>query len=350
MKRQDYLDLSSRGLRMPIGSDLTLRSKPDHEAILLDPRRLGAVLAETAERYHSPLAFPVMDLTLEKNAMLSLLGINESADSFHFNACPDDATFDRLMDQLSKSALPARMKANAGAIAYIKNETQLTPIGMSIGPFSLLTKLLSDPITPVYAAGLGMTADDDDEVKMIERVLEMTTQMTLASINLQIRAGATAIFVAEPAASSAFFSPKQLDAGADIFQKYAMGANQRVKALLDQHGVDLIFHCCGELVPDMVRGFGSLDPVILSLGSSRKMWEDASLVPSNVVMYGNLPSKKFYSDDVITPSQVRDMSRDLLNQMRSTHHPFILGTECDVLSVPGCEHTIMSKVDAMMSA
>jgi uroporphyrinogen-III decarboxylase len=350
MNRQHYLDLSSQNLRMPIGSDLTLRSKPDHDAILLDPRRLGSVLAETAARYGSPLAFPVMDLTLEKAAMLSLLGIAESADTFHFGTCPDDAMFDRLLDQLAKSALPARMKANAGAITYVKKETQLTPIGMSIGPFSLMTKLLADPITPVYSAGMGMSAEDDEEVKMIERVLEMSTRMTLASIKSQIEAGASAIFVAEPAASSAFFSPKQLEAGADIFQRYAINANKRVKALLDQHGVDLIFHCCGELVPDMVRAFGTLDPVILSLGSSRKMWEDAALVPANVVMYGNLPSKKFYSDDVITTTQVRDMSRDLLNQMQSTHHPFILGTECDVLSVPGCEHTIMTKVDAMMSA
>jgi hypothetical protein len=31
-------------------------------------------------------------------------------------------------------------------------------------------------------------------------------------------------------------------------------------------------------------------PVILSLGSSRVLWEDAQLVPKHVVLYGNLPS------------------------------------------------------------
>lgn len=350
MNRQHYLDLASRQLRMPIGSDLVLRSKPDHDQILLDPTRLGRLLEEAAGTYGSPLAFPVMDLTLEKAAMFGLLGISESADTFHFSACPDDSMVNRLESQPAHATLPQRMLANAGAITYVKKQTKLTPVGMSIGPFSLMTKLLADPITPVYSAGLGNSAADDDEVKMIERVLEMSTQMALRSIKLQIDAGASAVFIAEPAASVAFFSPKQIDAGSDVFHRLAMSANRRVKKLLDDHGVDLIFHCCGELVPSMVRDFASLDPVLLSLGSSRKLWEDAALVPDRVVLYGNLPSKKFYSDDVITEAQVKDLSRELLREMNKTHHPFILGSECDVLSVPGCEETICRKVRAMMEA
>ena len=34
--------------------------------------------------------------------------------------------------------------------------------------------------------------------------------------------------------------------------------------------------------------------------------------------------------------------------MRALHRPFILGTECDVLHVPGSESTIWAKVDAFM--
>jgi hypothetical protein len=81
-----------------------------------------------------------------------------------------------------------------------------------------------------------------------------------------------------------------------------------------------------------------------SLGSSRKLWEDARLVPGTTVLYGNLPSKKFYSDDVISVEQVRALADELIDNMKRVGHPFILGSECDVLHVPGCERQIMKKV------
>jgi len=36
--------------------------------------------------------------------------------------------------------------------------------------------------------------------------------------------------------------------------------------------------------------------------------------------------------------------------MRAVDHPFILGSECDVLSVPGQERTILEKVEAFLQA
>lgn len=34
--------------------------------------------------------------------------------------------------------------------------------------------------------------------------------------------------------------------------------------------------------------------------------------------------------------------------MRQTGHPFVLGSECDILSVPGSEREIVSKVEAFL--
>ena len=113
--------------------------------------------------------------------------------------------------------------------------------------------------------------------------------------------------------------------------------------------VELFFHCCGELVDPMVKAFATLDPAILSLGSSRLLWEDARLVPQSTVLYGNLPSKQFYSDSLVSVADVARRSRELTGRMADLRHPFILGTECDVLSVPGCECTIKAKVDAILA-
>jgi hypothetical protein len=112
----------------------------------------------------------------------------------------------------------------------------------------------------------------------------------------------------------------------------------------------LIFHDCGQLIPFFVEQFATrLRPVILSFGSSRKLWEDAALVPPDVVLYGNLPTKNFYSDAALPLEKVRALTVELLERMRATGHPHILGSECDVLHVPDAAATIRAKVDLMLS-
>jgi uroporphyrinogen-III decarboxylase len=351
MKRQWYLDIAAKGLRLPVGVDLVLRERPDSEVILLNGKRLAAVIIEAATRYRSPLAFPVMDLMLEKAALLGMLGITGDGvgiDSYHFDACPDDAMATRLEQNLRRE-LPPRLQANCQAITEVAHIGKSLPVGMSIGPVSLMTKLLADPITPIFLAGSGATAQDDEEIKTLERVLEFSTQVVLRSVEAQIQAGAKAIFIAEPTANIAYFSPRQMEAGSAVWDRYVMATNRRVKNLLDKHGVDLIFHCCGELVDPMVQQFASLDPAILSLGSSRMLWQDARLVPERTVLYGNLPTKKFFSDSAITREQVAATTCDLIAQMRTAHHPFILGSECDVLSVPGSANIIREKIEVMLT-
>jgi uroporphyrinogen-III decarboxylase len=210
-----------------------------------------------------------------------------------------------------------------------------------------MTKLLADPIPPVYLAGSGLTAEDDQEVGMVEALLDLSLQTVLRSVTAQAEAGAKAVFIAEPAANVVYVSPRQLEAGSDIFERYVIRLNSEVKARLDAAAADLVFHCCGELTDDMVRGFCRLDPVILSLGASRRLWEDARIVPDHIVLFGNLPSKHFYSQE-LTRGDVARMTCDLLARMRETGHAFILGSECDVLSVPGYERAIREKVDTFV--
>jgi uroporphyrinogen-III decarboxylase len=210
-----------------------------------------------------------------------------------------------------------------------------------------MTKLLADPITPVFLAGSGLTAEEEPDVGLVESVLDLATEVVLHSVGVQLAAGARAIFIAEPAANKVYISPNQLAEGSDIFTRMPIRANRRIKELLDRHGVELIFHCCGELVDSMVDDFCSLRPAMLSLGCSRAMWDDAARVPKDIVLYGNLPSKRFYSDELISVDGVVAMARDLRDRMKDTGHPFILGSECDILSVPGCERQLMSKAMAI---
>ncbi len=351
MDRQFYLNLAAAGLGMPIGADVVLHDKADPESVLLDGEQLGELIEETAARYGTPLAFPRMDLELEKRALLEMLGVApEDMPQYHFSTIPDAEVFERVKEHLLTSPLTPKMQAQADAIQHIAQNTTLLPIGMCIGPFSLMTKLVADPITPVCMAGMGISASEDSEIRLVEQVIELGLLVITHNIERQIDAGAKAVFIAEPAANKVYFSPNQIESGSDIFVRYAMSYDRRIKDLLDARGVDLIFHCCGELIDYMVRQFASLDPAILSLGSSRKLWEDAALVPKTTVLFGNLPSKQFYSDDLITLPEVRRRADELIQKMREVGHPFILGTECDLLSVPGCQEAISQKADAIASS
>jgi hypothetical protein len=349
MSRSYFLELAAKNLRMPIGADLVLHQHPDPAAILLDGTRLGDVIAEAAVSFGTPLAFPIMDLKLEKAWLLSLLGVPAAeVDSYHFAEDPGAGVVTRLAAGL-KAAPPPRVAANLAALRHVATTTPLYPVGMSIGPFSLATKLLADPIMPVYVAGTGATAAEDPEVALVERALELAQMIVLHSITLQLQAGAKAVFIAEPAANQVFFSPKQLETGTDIFERYAIAPNRAIADLLAAHGVDHLFHCCGEITDRMLKDFCSLHPVLISLGSSRRLWEDAAIVPNDIVLYGNLPSKRFYSNQLTPPESVKVMADELEAKMRATGHPFILGTECDTLHVEGCGDIICNKLHRMLN-
>jgi uroporphyrinogen-III decarboxylase len=221
---------------------------------------------------------------------------------------------------------------------------------MAIGPFSLMTKLMADPITAVAMAARGASATEDEQVRLAETALQLAEFAVARSLRGQAAAGAKAVMICEPAANRVYISPKMIERGSDVFERYVMQPNLRLKQQLDGAGVDLIFHNCGELVDSMVEAFAArIHPVILSLGSSRRLWEDARLVPRDVVLFGNLPTKNFYSDDVVPPTQARALADQLASAMAATGHPFILGSECDVLHVPEFATTIRHKLDLAMN-
>ena len=347
MNHQWYLDLAASGIAMPIAAHLELHDQSEPGPILQDGRRLGAIVEQTSRRYGMPLAIPLMDLAVEKSAILEALGIGTAdREAFHFETGPTPKQIAAVESALD-NAITERMRVTCEAIQYIAAETDLLPVGMCIGAFSLMTKLLSDPITPVFMYGAGLTAGDDPEVARMLACLDISVTAICAYVKAQMRAGARAIFMCEPAANTVYISPNQLEGDLDVFDNLVIRSDRRIKKVLDEGGADLILHDCGELTEGMVRRLASLDPAILSLGSSRTLWNDAALVPPTTVLFGNLPSKHFYSDEKVSREDVTRMSGELIEKMNRTGHPFILGTECDVLSISESESILRGKVDAM---
>ncbi|HSD29417.1 MAG TPA: uroporphyrinogen decarboxylase family protein [Vicinamibacteria bacterium] len=345
-----FLTLAASGLRTPIGTDLVLHDRPDPEAVRLDGKRLAGVVREAGERYRTPLAIPIMDLRVEKADLVHRLRPDVAqTDTFHFESPPSPADLERARETEGTPLLPLH-RAHCDAIAEIASRPGLTPFGISIGPFSLTTKLLADPIGAVALAGRGAPAEDEPLVAAAERALALAELAVRRSLRAQAGAGAAALIVCEPAASALFVSPRQMAQGSPVFDRFVVEPLLRLKALLDDEGVDLFLHDCGEPTTAMVEALASrVHPAVLSLGSSRRLWEDAAVVPPAVVLFGNLPTKHFYSDETLPLEAVRAKTRELVARMREAGHPFILGSECDVLHVPEAAATIRRKVEAMLA-
>jgi hypothetical protein len=336
---------------MPVGADLVLHEEPDPENVRNNGAALGRVIERTARRWNTPLAIPLMDLRLEKFDLLARIGVSaKDADSFHFTSHLGDSLLAALCAEEPVPGCPGSV-ARDEALQYIASISGLIPVGMAIGPFSLVTRLMADPISAAALAGRGVPPEDSEDVRLLSQCLQIAEAAVHRSVRSQIAHGARAIMICEPAANTSFLSPRQIKAGSSIFERLVMEPNLRLKAVLDCGDCDLIFHDCGELIDPMVEAFARrLHPVILSLGGSRKLWEDARLVPADVVLYGNLPTKSFYSDGAMPIEEVVRRTRELLANMKACGHPHILGSECDVLFVPEARDAILKKVDAMMVA
>ena len=347
MEKNYYIDLAKTGRRMPIATHLVLHEKDDPEGILRDGKRMAAVMLETAKRFNNPMALPVMDLTLEKDILLETMGIPAAErEGFHFDEMPSDELTARVTKDVDV-LVNARIKANCEALSILRAGGEVVPVGMSIGPFSLLTKLIKDPITAIYMAGTGVEPEDDDEVALIHAALKLSETIIYATCSAQIKAGARAIFLCEPAANLVYFSPNQIREGSPVYDDFVTQPNLRLKALLNANDVDLLFHDCGELIPEMIQSFGKLKPRLISFGSPVKLWEIEQYVDKDVVLFGNLPTKKFYSDEDVPIDGIAGMVAEIEEKLRPSGHPFIVGSECDVLSMPGYEKSILAKINVM---
>lgn len=349
MDSRFYQNLVTTAGCIPIATELVVHRKEDAQSILTDGAKLGAACAEAAAEFQSPLAIPRMDLTLEKAQLLTELGVPEhEIEGFHFSHTPDAALLQGLAGRLTSGLVP-RLRAQADAVSWIASHTSLLPVGMAIGPFSLLTKLLADPITPVYLAGADPNAGDDDpEVDRMLVLHRFALAAVEANVALQIDAGAKAIIICEPAANQIYFSPTQIESGSTVFEDFVIRPLLRIKEQMAGRDVDLYLHDCGEMTDAMLERLASVEPAILSLGSSRVLWHDAQRVPKQTILWGNLPSKRFYSDDLCSVEQVRVLACELRQRMKEVGHPFILSSECDVLPVAGCTQTIEAKVQTMV--
>ena len=101
MDRSYYLQMAKNGARMVLATDLVLKEKNNHEELLNDGDELGKIILESSNRYNLDLALPFMDLSLEKEWLLTLLDIEKSKiEKFHFDENLNEAIIESVKEKI----------------------------------------------------------------------------------------------------------------------------------------------------------------------------------------------------------------------------------------------------------
>ena len=345
MARERWLDIARATPTVPLAVDIACHNLPGIKIRSQKSLPVGPALIRAAARYNAPFIFSKMDLTREQATLARSLGLSEPGDleSFHFNMVPEDGPAAELSKKEWFSS--KEWEEQLSNVMYAHANSTLPVLGSAIGVFTLITKMMQGEkaIVAVSMHGSGETATGDPDVALLLWLLPICEKVVTQSVTAQLNAGAAGIMIADPAAQVNFIPPSM----PEMFEKFVVEPNRRIRELIERRNADLFFHCCGELVPEYVSEFGhSIHPTVLSLGSSRCLWEDAKVVPKDVVLYGNVPSKHFVSKE-LTADAVTRQCRQLRDEMGRIAHPFILGTECDTLHVPGNDAAIDAKLNAM---
>jgi hypothetical protein len=77
-------------------------------------------------------------------------------------------------------------------------------------------------------------------------------------------------------------------------------------------------------MPEMIKALGALEPAMISFGSPVNSWVVEPLVPVNLVIYGNMSTKRFYADGNMPLDRVKELAHEIEAKLKG-HRTFILG-------------------------
>jgi len=269
------------------------------------------VIRALVETFQPDLIFPLMDLSIEANALgrYTLFPRNESAtvprDHFDFEEIEALGRIDLACD--------SRIMGYVETVKRMKKELPDTLIkgAYVIGPYSLAGLLISAE----EAAVRTLTHPGE-----MHRLCGFTRGVIQQYADLLIEAGAELICILEP--SAVMLGPKQ-------FTLYSAAHVQTLAARFKEQGVYTVYHICGNsmhLIQPMVNS--GVDGMSLD---AREYGVDLlkvlQTVPGRVAVIGNIsPTGKMLLG---TPDEVRMEVRDFLERMTPYPH-LILSTGCDL--------------------
>lgn len=178
-----------------------------------------------------------------------------------------------------------------------------------IGPYSLAGRLCD--VTEVMYLCF-------DEPETVHIVLEKVTQYLIQYGQAMKNAGADGIMMAEPLAG--ILSP-------DMADEFSMPYVKRIIDALQDEDFAVIYHNCGNSVPQMLESIYALGAAAYHFGNAVDMEAVMKATPSDTLVMGNIdPAGQFSSGTV---DSITAATRDLLSRCGS-YANFVPSSGCDI--------------------
>lgn len=269
------------------------------------------VLKAVAEAFQPDIMFPMMDLSVEANA----LG--------RYTLFPKEDSATVIKEAFSMEDLVVIEQTNISFDTRLLGYVETLKL-MSIGlpPAMLRGAYVTGPYT---LAALIMGADDAAiatflQPDMLEALCQFATERIQEYVRLLIASGAQVICILEP--SAVMLAPDQFE---QFSARYVRHINNSCKYA----GVSTVYHTCGNTMHLIERMAGSgVDALSLdSLETGVDLPAVAERVSNSIVIVGNISSTGRILNG--KPEDVEKEVLDLLGKM-SPYPNFILSTGCDL--------------------
>lgn len=278
------------------------------------------------ERFHPDLIFPLMDLSVEANALgrYTIFPRHDSATVPKDHFSMDDLDELRGIDIASDSRVMS-------CVETVRRMRSLLPQEVLVGAYVA---------GPYSLTGLIMGADDAAMATIAEpEKMDVLTQFSRETITTYVRqligAGAQVICMLEPSA---------VMLGPDQFRRHSAEHVKAIAGMCRASGVSSIYHTCGNTMHVFeIMAQAGVDGLSLdSPGTGVDLKFVAESLPQSVAVIGNIcPATTMLSG---TPEDVRREVNDLLEKM-APYPNFVLGTGCDLPA-----ETPLENIDAFMQA
>jgi len=254
-------------------------------------------------------------------AAVSLMDLSVEAEAFgaqvRFTADEVPAIVGQLVsdeDEANELAVPDLSAGRASlcveAVRTAKQHITDKPVlaGM-IGPYSLAGRLMD--VTEIMYLCF-------DEPETVHIVLDKVTQYLIRYGQAMKDAGADSIMMAEPLAG--ILSP-------DMADEFSMPYVKRVIDALQDEDFAVIYHNCGNSVPQMLESIYALGAAAYHFGNAIDMEAVMKATPADVLVMGNIdPAGQFAAGTV---DSITAATRELLDKCGSCPN-FVPSSGCDI--------------------
>ena len=254
-------------------------------------------------------------------AAVSLMDLSVEAEAFgakvRFAADEVPAIVGQLIsdeDEANALEVPAMTAGRASlcveAVRTAKQRITDKPVlaGM-IGPYSLAGRLCD--VTEIMYLCF-------DEPETVHTVLDKVTQYLIQYGQAMKAAGADGMMMAEPLAG--ILSP-------DMAEEFSMPYVKRIIDALQDKDFAVIYHNCGNSVPQMLEGIYQLGAAAYHFGNAIDMEAVLKATPADILVMGNIdPAGQFANGTV---DSITAATRGLLD--KCGHYPnFVPSSGCDI--------------------